>query len=72
MKIISWNVNGLRAVFKKGFMRWLNQLDADVVCLQETRALRGQVHSELAGSPQRDGMCTSWRLSGRATRESQC
>ena len=48
MKVISWNVNGLRSVFKKGFMRWLNKQDADVICLQETRAQRDQVRSELA------------------------
>lgn len=48
MKIVSWNVNGLRAVYKKGFMRWLNRCEADVVCLQEVRARRQQVESELA------------------------
>ena len=48
MKVISWNVNGIRSVFKKGFMRWLNTQDADVICLQETRAQRDQIRSELA------------------------
>ena len=43
MKFISWNVNGLRAVLQKGFMEFLSQADADVVCLQETRALPEQV-----------------------------
>ncbi len=47
MKIVSWNVNGLRAVYKKGFMRWLNKTDADVICLQETRAARHQAKAEL-------------------------
>ena len=47
MKVISWNVNGIRSVFKKGFMRWLNKQDADVICLQETRAQRDQIRSEL-------------------------
>jgi exodeoxyribonuclease-3 len=50
VKVASWNVNGLRAVFKKGFMRTLNRMEADgvdVVCLQETRCLREQVKSEL-------------------------
>jgi exodeoxyribonuclease-3 len=47
MKVISWNVNGLRSVFKKGFMEWLKKQDADVICLQETRSLRNQVQREL-------------------------
>ena len=47
MKVLSWNVNGLRSVFKKGFLEWLKKQDADVICLQETRALRNQVSKEL-------------------------
>ena len=38
MKIITWNVNGLRAVLKKGALAWLQAQDADVVCLQEIKA----------------------------------
>ena len=41
MKIISYNVNGIRAAIKKGFLDWLEAVDADVVCIQETKA---QVH----------------------------
>ena len=37
MKLISWNVNGLRACLSKGFMEFLEQADADVICLQETK-----------------------------------
>lgn len=37
MKFISWNVNGFRAVLKKGFMDWLEEADPDVLCLQEIR-----------------------------------
>ena len=37
MKLISWNVNGLRACLKKGFEDTFNQLDADVFCIQETK-----------------------------------
>ena len=37
MKIISWNVNGLRACVKKGFEESMLALDADVICLQETK-----------------------------------
>ncbi|MFH1496436.1 MAG: exodeoxyribonuclease III [Verrucomicrobiota bacterium] len=43
MKLISWNVNGLRAVLQKGFADYLAGSDADVVCLQETKCLPGDV-----------------------------
>jgi exodeoxyribonuclease-3 len=39
MRILSWNVNGFRAVVNNGFLEWLQNSDADVVCLQETRVL---------------------------------
>ena len=47
MKILSWNVNGLRAVEKKGFIPWLLGSGADVVCIQETKASPGQLSPEL-------------------------
>ena len=43
MKIISWNVAGLRACLKKGFIDFFNNIDADIVCLQETKALENQI-----------------------------
>ncbi|MEL6943199.1 MAG: exodeoxyribonuclease III, partial [Bacteroidota bacterium] len=43
MKIISYNVNGIRAALKKGFAEWLANNDYDIVCLQETKATRDQV-----------------------------
>jgi exodeoxyribonuclease-3 len=49
MKFISWNVNGLRAVLKKGFLDIFRELDADVFCLQETKCQAGQVELELPG-----------------------
>ncbi len=49
MKLISWNVNGLRAVVGKGFMDIFNELDADVFCLQETKLQAGQIALELPG-----------------------
>jgi len=42
MKLISWNVNGLRACLSKGFLEFLQQADADVICLQETKMQAGQ------------------------------
>ncbi len=47
MKIISWNVNGIRSVLKKGFAEWLRENDPDILCLQETRALEDQVPEEI-------------------------
>jgi len=47
MKIISWNVNGLRAVHKKGFLSWLKKSGADVVCLQEIKAQMDKIPAEL-------------------------
>ena len=43
MKLVSWNVNGIRAVIKKGFLDYLDAFQADVVCLQETKAMQEQV-----------------------------
>jgi exodeoxyribonuclease-3 len=47
LKMVSWNVNGLRAVRGKGFLEWIGREDPDVVCLQETKADREQVPSDL-------------------------
>jgi len=49
MRIISWNVNGLRACLKKGFVDYVMADGADVFCLQEVRALPEQVEMELPG-----------------------
>ncbi|MGN9164819.1 exodeoxyribonuclease III [Tissierellaceae bacterium HCP3S3_D8] len=49
MKLISWNVNGLRACVKKGFMDYFNEVDADMMCLQETKLQEGQIDLELEG-----------------------
>ena len=49
MKLVSWNVNGLRACLKKGFLESVTTLDADVVCLQETKMEQGQAEVDLPG-----------------------
>ena len=49
MKFVSWNVNGLRACLKKGFVDSVLGLDADFICLQETKMERGQAEVELSG-----------------------
>lgn len=47
MKIVSWNVNGLRAVYKKDFLKWFHSFRPDILSLQETKAVRDQLPSEL-------------------------
>ena len=47
MKLISWNVNGIRACITKGFEDRFKELDADIFCLQETKCQQGQVELEL-------------------------
>lgn len=49
MKFISWNVNGLRACLKKGFVESVLALNTDFICLQETKMERGQAEVELPG-----------------------
>lgn len=49
MKLISWNVNGLRAIYKKGFIDIFKDLDADIFCVQETKMQEGQIELDLDG-----------------------
>ncbi|MGJ7912773.1 exodeoxyribonuclease III [Neobacillus sp. LXY-1] len=49
MKLISWNVNGLRACVKKGFLEYFHEMDADIFCIQETKLQEGQINLELEG-----------------------
>lgn len=49
IKLISWNVNGLRACMQKGFMDFFREADADIFCLQETKMQAGQLDLELPG-----------------------
>lgn len=49
MKLISWNVNGLRACVTKGFTEFFNDTDADIFCLQETKLQEGQIDLLLEG-----------------------
>ena len=52
MKLISWNVNGLRACMQKGFLDWFNTSDADIFCIQESKLQEGQVELDLPGYEQ--------------------
>lgn len=49
MKFVSWNVNGIRACLKKGFLDYFREVDADVFCIQETKLQEGQLELELEG-----------------------
>ena len=47
MRLISWNVNGLRAAIKKGFKEFFSQIDADIFCIQETKMQQDQIDTEI-------------------------
>lgn len=49
MKLVSWNVNGYRAVLNKGFKEFFDSIDADIFCLQETKMQEGQVDMNFEG-----------------------
>ncbi len=57
LKILCWNVNGIRAVHKRGFLEWLQQQSPDILCLQETKARPEQLPAELR---QPEGYQTFW------------
>jgi len=58
--LLSWNVNGARAVYKKGFLDWLAEAAPDILCLQETRAEEAQLPARLARPA---GYHTHWNAS---------
>lgn len=62
MKLISWNVNGIRATARKGFLDWLADESPDVLCLQETKAQPDQLTPELRRPP---GYHTYWHSAER-------
>nr|WP_144926995.1 exodeoxyribonuclease III [Paenibacillus bovis] len=49
MKIVSWNVNGIRACVKKGFLDYFNEVNADIFCIQETKCQEDQIELDLPG-----------------------
>ncbi|GIN70195.1 exodeoxyribonuclease III [Bacillus sp. J14TS2] len=49
MKLVSWNVNGLRACVRKGFLDFFHEVDADIFCVQETKLQAGQIELDLDG-----------------------
>ena len=57
LTLMSWNVNGIRAAQRKGFVEWLQEAQPDMLCLQETKAHPEQLSAELR---QPDGYHTYW------------
>ena len=49
MKLVSWNVNGIRACVQKGFMDFFNKEDADIFCIQESKMQAGQLELDMPG-----------------------
>ena len=64
VKIISWNVNGIRAAHKKGFLEFVEKEDPDVLCVQETKAYRDQIEPAIARPGGRIGFWTSAERKG--------
>jgi len=60
MKLISWNVNGLRACLKKGFLDSFSEIGADIFCLQETKMEQGQAEIDLSGAQKTDKFYEYW------------
>lgn len=63
--IVSWNANGIRALEKKGFIDWLQAEAPDVLCIQETKAHKGQLTSSLTDPVFDFGTYTSWWSSAK-------
>ncbi len=62
LKLLSWNVNGIRAALKKGFLDWFAGENADIVCLQETKAAPEQLGEELTAIPGYQAFFSSSKL----------
>lgn len=62
MKIITWNVNGIRAIAKKGFYEFISKMSPDILCLQETKAHPDQVEPELLNP---FGLKSHWSVAQR-------
>lgn len=62
MKIFCWNVNGLRAIQKKGFMEWFREVSPDILCLQEIKASVDQLNDEIVNP---NGYHVSWNSAER-------
>ena len=73
-KLISWNVNGLRACVDKGFLDFFHEINADIFCLQETKLSEGQIKLDIPDYHQYWNYAEKKGYSGTAifTKEEQC
>ena len=62
IKLLSWNVNGIRAIKNKGFLEWMSRETPDILCVQETKARPEQLDADLTGPP---GYRTYWNYPER-------
>ena len=62
IQLLSWNVNGIRAVQRKGFLEWFSKQNTDILCLQETKAHTEQLDAELISV---DGYYSYWNYPER-------
>ena len=60
MKLVSWNVNGLRACLKKDFLGSFSEIGADIFCLQETKMEQGQAEIDLNGAEKTEKYYEYW------------
>ena len=67
-KMISWNVNGLRACVGKGFLDYFKEMDADIFCIQESKLQEGQIELDLEGYHQYWNYAEKKGYSGTAIR----
>lgn len=61
--LLSWNVNGIRSIHRKGFLDWLSNTSPDILCLQETKITQSQLSGELSNLP---GYYAYWNSANRA------
>ncbi|MDR2395868.1 MAG: exodeoxyribonuclease III [Endomicrobium sp.] len=64
MKIVSWNINGIRAIYKKNFLNWFKNENADIVCVQETKADEAQFPKEVKEVEGYNFYCSSGKKKG--------
>lgn len=63
MKLVSWNVNGIRSILNKGFLNWLSEADPDIVCLQETKISECDLDEHVPSFP---GYASFWHSAERS------
>ena len=56
MKIISYNVNGIRSAISKGFLEWIQQANPDIICLQEIKAQEAKMKMDMMNPPIKDSI----------------